>query len=212
MIARACLCLLILTVTLPAETAFAHGSVTPEDDICIIEIGYYKAHFKMYLPRSKGHQEYCEDIPATGETVFVMEYEHSGLGNVPVDFRIIRNTTGNGVFTNLEDVEGIGDLDAVTVVHHEAAIQPDVFTIMYDFKEQGEFIGIVKVRNPDTQKLYTAVFPFEVGFAGVPVWAWFIGIAILLQLQYFWMNGWFSNLRQARRKKKLVVIDGVGDA
>ena len=41
MIARACLCLLILTVTLPAETAFAHGSVTPEDDICIIEIGYY---------------------------------------------------------------------------------------------------------------------------------------------------------------------------
>lgn len=189
----------------------AHGSVTPEDDICIIRIGFYKAHFKIYLPATRGHEEYCEDIPDTGETVFVMEYEHSGLGDVPIDFRIIRNVTGKGVFTALEDVEAIDDLDAVTVIHHDGAIQRDVFTIMYDFDEQGEFVGIVNVRNAETDKLYTAVFPFEVGFAGLAWWPWFILGAVILQLNYLWMSGWFTRWRHSHQKEGLVVIDGAGN-
>ena len=193
-------------------TSAAHGSVTPEDDICIIRIGYYKAHFKIYLPASRGHKEYCEDIPGTGETVFVMEYEHSGLGDVPIDFRIIRNVTGQGVFTALEDVEAVDDLDAVTVIHHDAAIQRDVFTIMYDFDEQGEFVGIVNVRNPETGKLYTAVFPFEVGFTGLGWWPWFALVAVVLQINYLWMSGWFGRWRRSRQKRRLVVIDGSSDA
>jgi hypothetical protein len=207
------LILIVLAALLLAPSlADAHGSVTPEDDICIIRIGFYKAHFKIYLPRSRGHEEYCEDIPDTGETIFVMEYEHSGLGDVPIDFRIIRNVTGQGIFTNLSDVEAIGNLDEVTVVHHAAAVQPDVFTIMYDFGEQGEFVGIVSVRNPENGKLYTAVFPFEVGFAGFGWWPWFVVIAIALQLNYLYMNGWFSKLRQERRRRKLVVVSGGGNA
>ena len=201
----------LLAFSAPAPVS-AHGSVTPEDDICIIQIGYYKAHFKMYLPRSKGHREYCEDIPGTGETIFVMEYEHSGLGSVPIDFRVIRNVTGKGVFTNLEDVGQIADLDSVTVVHHVAAVQPDVFTIMYDFEEQGEFVGIVTVRNPHTGKIYTAVFPFKVGFAGIPSWVWFVAVAVLLQGNYLVMNGWYARWKRERRKKKLVVISGSGHA
>lgn len=192
--------------------AAAHGSVTPEDDICIIRIGFYKAHFKIYLPRSKGHRDYCEDIPATGETVFVMEYEHSGLSSVPIDFRIIRNVTGQGVFTNLDDVQAIDDLEAITVVHHPAAVQPDVFTLLYDFEEEGEFVGIVTVRQPDSGKYHTAVFPFEVGFAGLGWWPWFALAAVLLQLNYFVMNGWFARWRRARRRKKLTVIHGTGRA
>ena len=208
LIAILCLASVVL---LPTRSA-AHGSVTPEDDICIIRIGFYRAHFKMYLPRSKGHQEYCEDIPGTGETVFVMEYEHSGLGDVPVDFRIIRNITGKGIFTALEDVERIEDLDAVTVVHHAAAVQPDVFTIMYDFAEQGEFVGIVTVQSPENGKVYTAVFPFEVGFAGFGWWPWFVLIALALQFNYFVMNGRFSRWRRERRKKKFVVVSGRSNA
>ena len=212
MISRTAAILLLLVPLLQPDTALAHGSVTPEDDICIIRIGFYRAHFKIYLPRSREHQEYCEDVPGTGETVFVMEYEHSGLGDVPVDFRIIRNVTGQGVFTMLQDVEQIDNLDEVTVIHHEAAIQPDVFTIMYDFEEQGEFVGIVTVRNPENQKLYTAVFPFQVGYAGVAWWVWFVGIAILLQANYLWMSGRLSRWRNVRRQKPLDTVTGAGNA
>ena len=193
--------LTLLCLSLCPEPAQAHGSVTPEEDICIIRIGYYKAHFKIYLPQTDGHDEYCEDIPGTGETVFIMEYEHSGLGDVPVDFRVIRNITGKGVFTALQDVESIGDLEPVTVVHHAAAVQPDVFTIMYDFKEEGEFVGIVTVQNQETGKVYTAVFPFEVGFAGFGWWPWFVAIVAAIQVNYFLMTGWFGRWREGRQKR-----------
>jgi len=193
--------LALLCLSLCPEPSQAHGSVTPEEDICIIRIGYYKAHFKIYLPQTDGHDEYCEDIPGTGETVFIMEYEHSGLGDVPVDFRVIRNITGKGVFTALQDVESIGDLEPVTVVHHAAAVQPDVFTIMYDFKEEGEFVGIVTVQNQETGKVYTAVFPFEVGFAGFGWWPWFVAIVIAIQVNYFLMTGWFGRWREGRQKR-----------
>lgn len=142
------------------------------------------------------HNEYCEDIPGIGEAVFVMEYAHSGLGDVPIDFRVIRNVTGKGTFTVLEDVQQIDNLESITLFHHPAAVQPDVFTYVHQFDEQGEFVGIVTVKQPETGQVYTAVFPFEVGYTGIPVWAWFIVIAIFLQLNFLWMNGSFSRWRK----------------
>ncbi len=186
-------CFPLLLLPAPASS---HGSVTPDDDLCIIRIGYYRAHFKIYLPRAKGHTEYCEDIPAVGETLFVMEYEHSGLGDVPLDFRVIRNVTGQGVFASLQDVNDIVDLDAVTVLHRPAAVTADVFTVLHHFAEAGDYIGIVSAGQAGSDKIHTAVFPFEVGFTGLGWWPWFAGIAVLLQLNYLWMNGWFS--RQGR--------------
>ena len=83
-----------------------------------------------------------------------------------------------------------------------------MFTVRYNFEEQGEFVGVVKVRNPETGKLYTAVFPFEVGFAGFGWWPWFVLIAIVLQVNYLWMGGWFERWRRHRQKSRLTVIDG----
>ena len=191
MMSRA-LILFALAASLLPSAASSHGSVTPEDDLCIIRIGYYRAHFKIYLPQSTGHEEYCEDLPARGETVFVMEYEHSGLGGVPVDFRIIRNVTGQGVFTALEDIEIIEDLQSVTVFHHPPAIQPDVFTVLHNFDTEGEFVGIVTAGDPESGKIYRAVFPFEVGFTGLGWWPWFLAVAVFLQVNYLWMSGWFG--------------------
>ena len=98
--------------------AAAHGSVTPDSDLCIIKIGYFKAHFKIYQPDTRRQKDYCEDLPDKGHSVFVMEYEHTGLGDVPIDFRIIENVTGKRFFANLDDIEQIDDLDSVTVFHH----------------------------------------------------------------------------------------------
>lgn len=190
------LLLLILGLNLIPRTTLAHGSVSPDADLCVIRIGYFRAHFKIYLPRTRQHQEYCEDIPEIGEAIFVMEYEHMGLGEIPIDFRVIRNVTGLGNFTILEDIEKIPDLDAVTLFHHRAAIQTDVFTFMHEFDEQGKFVGIVTVKQPQTGQIYTAVFPFNVGFTGVGIWPWFVVAAVILQLVYLWMTGAFERWRK----------------
>lgn len=190
--------LLGIGAILCADTVAAHGSVTPDEDLCIINIGYYRAHFKIYLPETRGHDQYCEDIPGTGDALFIMQYEHAGLGDIPIDFRVIRNVTGKGVFTVLEDVQEIEDLEDVTLFHYPPTIQADVFTYLHSFETQGEYVGIVTVEQPETGEVLTAVFPFEVGFAGVPVWAWFIVIAVFLQLNYLWMSGSLSRWIRAR--------------
>lgn len=189
------------------DDAPAHGSVAADNDLCLIQIGYYKAHFKVYLPEKRRHEQFCEDLPVAGESIFVMEYVHSGLSEVPIDFRIIRNVTGQGRFARLADVDRLGDLRDVTVFHHAAEMQPDVFTARHVFTQPGEFIGIVTLRAPDTGRAYTAVFPFDVGFTGLGYWPWFALAAVLLQANYLWMSGRFSR-RPRKRPPRLTVIPG----
>lgn len=177
-------------------TTQAHGSVTPDADLCIIQIGYFKAHFKVYLPDTHQHDDFCEDLPDIGNSVFVMEYEHDGLAKTPIDFRIIKNVTGQGRFTNLGHVEELGDLEKITVLHHPAAIQADVFTVGHAFEAPGEFVGIVSVVRPDGEGYYTAVFPFEAGYTGLGYWPWVIAGLLLLQINYLWMSGRITRFRQ----------------
>ena len=181
--------------------AFAHGGVVDDGDLCLINIGYLRAHFKIYVPEETRHEDYCEDIPVRGESVFVMEYVHDGLSEAAIDFRIIRNVTGKGTFANLDDIEAIDDLEAVTIRYEPPMIVPDVFTMLQSFDEDGEFIGIVSARQMDTQKVYTAVFPFEVGYTGIGYWPVFLVGLLLLQLNY-----WFMSRRRARRSTSLVAM------
>ena len=171
------------------EAAVAHGGVVQEDDLCVIKVNYLRAHFKIYQPRTSGHKQFCEDLPLASESVFVMEYQHDALKSMPIDFRIIRDVTGKGRFARMVDVEEIDDLDRVTVFYQEAVVEPDVFTVLHEFSEEGEFIGIVSATQPDTSKVYAAVFPFEVGFTGIGYWPFFIAVLALLQLQYLVMSG-----------------------
>ena len=170
----------------------AHGSVTAEKDLCVIKIGYFKAHFKIYLPRARQQQEFCEDIPDTGESVFVMEYIHGDLGMVPIDFRIIRNVTGLGTYARLEDIALIEDIESVTVFYQPPAVEPDVFTSIHQFDEPGEYLGIVTAKRQDTGQIYSAVFPFAVGFIGYGYLPLFIVLALIIQLSYWLMKGGWS--------------------
>ncbi|MFQ5547507.1 MAG: hypothetical protein ACE5FV_04390 [Woeseia sp.] len=179
------------------QTVHAHGSVVPDEDLCLIQIGYFKAHFKIYLPRTHRHEEFCEDVPRTGESVFVMEYVHGDLSAVPIDFRIIRDVTGLGRFAGSQDVELIEDLDSATVFYQPAAVQPDVFAIVKDFDEAGWYVGIVTATTGDTGT-YSAVFPFKVGFTGFGYWPLLIGLIVLLQLHFWYMSGALSRLRKRR--------------
>ncbi|MDA0707025.1 MAG: hypothetical protein O2907_02885 [Proteobacteria bacterium] len=171
------------------QQAHAHGGVVEEADICVIKISYLKAHFKIYQPRTSGHKEFCEDLPDATESIFVMEYLHDELRRVPVDFRIIRDVTGKGRFARWEDVAAIEDLDSATVMYQPPLVEPDVFTALYDFTEEGDYIGVVTA-TPDTgERLHIAVFPFEVGHTGFGYWPLIIGLLLLVQLAYLYMSG-----------------------
>jgi hypothetical protein len=193
------LCLLFFAASLVPGEVLAHGGVVEEDDLCVIKVNYLRAHFKVYQPQTSGLEQFCEDLPLASQSVFVMEYQHDSLSMMNVDFRIIRDTTGKGRFARLEDVEEIADIEAVTVYYNPPIVEPDVYSISHEFVEEGDFIGIVSARHPDTNKLYTAVFPFEVGFTGLGYWPFIIGLLVLIQLQYFFMTGrlkrWFGGNR-----------------
>ena len=187
MIVRLFLILTLLSTS--SQVAVAHGGVVEEDDLCVIKVDYLRAHFKVYQPRVSGHKQFCEDLPVASESVFVMEYQHDALASMPIDFRIIRDVTGKGRFARMEDVEQIEDLESATVFFRSALTEPDVFTVMHDFAEEGDFIGIVSATQPETNKVYAAVFPFEVGFTGYGYWPFFVVALVLLQLQYLVMSG-----------------------
>ena len=107
----------LLSMLLAPVTAFPHGGVVLEEDICLIKVGFYQAHFTVFQPGSRQHEQFCEDLPDIGESIFVLEYLHDGLESLEVDFRIIENTTGNGSFANKEDVDRLDDIEAVTVFY-----------------------------------------------------------------------------------------------
>lgn len=191
-----------IVFALPQSVA-AHGSVTNEDDLCAIEIGYLRAHFKIYLPATRGHDDFCEDLPATGKATFVMEYIHRGLGELPMEFRIIENVTGMGRFTKTQHVDEISNLDAITEFLVPMALHPDVFTVMHEFDVSGEYVGIVTVDDPVNGKQHHAVFPFEVGFTGFGYWPAIAAAIVALHLQYLYMSG----RKPFRRQSRLSAVD-----
>ena len=186
----------LLFFVLSPSDAPAHGGVVEEDDLCVIKVNYLRAHFKVYQPASSGLKQFCEDLPAATQSIFVMEYQHDSLSEMQVDFRIIRDVTGKGRFARLEDIRQIADIDGATVFYQAPVVEPDVYLVSHDFVEEGDFVGIVSARQLESGKLYTAVFPFEVGFTGIGYWPFFIGLLLLLQVQYLFMSGrlkqWFG--------------------
>ena len=142
-----------------------------------------------------------------------MEYLHDELARVPIEFRIIRDVTGKGRFARWEDVAAIDDLDSVTVLYQGPVIEPDVFTMIHEFQEEGDYIGVVTA-NPDAdERLHVAVFPFEVGYTGFGYWPLFVGLVLLMQFQYLLMSGRISRWRAQRRTHKpdLAEVQGGSD-
>ena len=170
-----------------------------EDDLCVIQIDFFQAHFTIYQPQTRANKEYCEDIPDVTNTVFVLDYLHNSLKEMPLDFRIIRDLKDLGRFATWEDISQIEDLDRETVFYRPPVKRPNaVFTVEYAFEEPGNYIGIVTTKHPTKDKIYRAVFPFEVGGTGFGYLPLFIGLVILVQINYWVMSGGFGRWREKR--------------
>ncbi len=168
-----------------AQVGFAHGSVAPDDDLCIIDIDFLTAHFTIFQPEIRGAEEFCEDIPTAARAVFVMEYLHDLLGEMRIDFRIIRDETRIGRFAGWEDIAAMGDLAPVTVYYEPPSIEPSgYYRASHEFAEEGGYIGIVTANHPEEGRDYRAIFYFRVGrdWGSFPL---FIALILLAQLGYW---------------------------
>jgi hypothetical protein len=183
----------------PATSLVAGGGLVLEGDVCIIRIDFYSAHFTAYQPNTSANTQFCRDLPDTGETIFVLDYLHQSLKEVPVSFRIIRDVTGLGRFVKLKHVEAIEDIEQHTVFYQPPVVRADAsFKIEHDFIDEGAYIGIVTAGHPSKDTIYTAVFPFEVGGSR---FAYKVPLLLLLAGAVFFIVRRFTLSRQTMPDK-----------
>jgi hypothetical protein len=167
------------------ENARAGGGVVLSDDSCVVTIGFYTAHLTVYQPQTSGNKEFCREYPDTGETIFVLDYLHSSLKEVPVSLRIIRDATGLGRFVKSTDIEKLDDIEKYTVYFQPPVVEPDAsFRATHNFESKGDYVGIVTAGHPSKALTYVAVFPFSVGMSRFPYAIVIFLLAILLLAAY----------------------------
>ncbi len=145
------LCVLMLAIGAPffSSQAQAHGGLALAEDMCRLTIGPYNMHFTGYQPDNTRNKEFCEDIPATGRTVVVLDYMEDALRPLPTEVRIIKDTGSEQ------------DLQAITVLHLPAKVYPaGSVNFEYNFDQPGKFIGLVTVGD---KREHVSRFPFSVG-------------------------------------------------
>jgi hypothetical protein len=164
----------------------AAGAVVGEPGSCMIEIGIYSAHFTIYQSDTRGNEEYCEDLPDTGNTLFVLDYLHGSMKEVPVEFRIIRDVDELGIFARWENIAQLEDIDARTVFHQAPTVHADnQLTVEHNFLEPGAYIGVISAPHPTKDKHYYAVFPFRVGRLVLAPWLLLSAVLVIVGV-YFW--------------------------
>jgi hypothetical protein len=149
-----------------SSNVFSHGGVSVEDDVCIINIDRYKAHFTGYLPKERATQEFCEDIPVATESIFVIDFISDELRAMELDFRIIRDVNEVGVTATYADLGGEDAIEKASIYYQEPEqFQKGILNVRYNFVQDGAYIGIVNAHHLETGLKYTSVFPFSVGQA-----------------------------------------------
>lgn len=188
---------------LPCSSVLAGGGLVLEGDTCIIWIDFYSAHFTVYQPASSGNEQFCRQLPDTGVSIFVLDYLHPSLKEVPVSFRIIHDVTGQGSYVKLNHVEAIEDIEQHTVFYQSPIVRTDAsFKVEYDFAHQGTYIGIVTAGHPSKDTIYTAVFPIEVGNSNTD---FLLPLILLLVVSGYLLKRRFSSARKIRDQQQEIL-------
>jgi len=176
------LALLIVTVTaIFPNIAFSHGGVTMDQDVCIMKLDRLTAHFAGYQPEYRATQEFCEDIPVVGKSIFVIDFISDGLREMLFDFRIIKDVNEIGNYAKLEDLGGPQAIEDATLYYKDYALYPrGTVTAEFNFTEEGRYIGIVTAKYDEDSQVITSVFPFQVGLFNF--WKFLIPMIIIVIL------------------------------
>lgn len=173
--------LLAATLMVCAPLSFGHGGVSAEDDVCVLRVGPYKAHFTGYQPEKRATQEFCEDIPVVGKAIFVLDYISDDLRVMETDFRIVKDVNNIGNKGTLEDLGSEQDIEAATIYYNEPQKFPrGTINVRFTFPEEGRYVGLVSAKHPDSGRRYVSVFPFQVGVTNYAKFLVPIGLIVVI--------------------------------
>ncbi|MBL4607470.1 MAG: hypothetical protein JKY01_06540 [Pseudomonadales bacterium] len=166
--------------------AWGHGGVSMKDDMCLMKVGNYKVHFTGYQPQARATQEFCEDIPVVSKAIFVMDFIDDELRKMDVDFRVINDVKAIGVKAVLADLGTKEEIEKNTAFYYEGEqFLRGTMAVTIDFKKEGQYIGLVTAKNPETGREYTSVFPFSVGVINYAKYVVPIVLILVLTIVFF---------------------------
>jgi len=157
----------LLAMVLLTSAAHAHGGVSMLYKRCVLQIGPDLMFYTGYQPQNS-REEFCDDIPSTGQTVVALDMQDTELRDMTTEIRIIKDL---GTHTRMNGLPVLTDaelaspevLDPVTIAYVAPKKYPTgTLTFEHTFPEYGKFIGIVTVKNVHGQT-YVSQFPFSVG-------------------------------------------------
>lgn len=85
---------LLIALSAVSPKLYAHGGAAVEKDKCSFRTEGHMMHFTAYQPTETNRKELCKDIPATANTIFVLDIVDEVLRTVPVKIDIEREVSG----------------------------------------------------------------------------------------------------------------------
>jgi hypothetical protein len=164
-----------------AAPALAHGRLGSAEGRCRLFIGPDIMNFTGYTP-DVSKSEFCEDIPATGRMIMVLDDEQSELRDMAVEIRIVRDIGG--------EAKENENIEAVTEAYRGPHIYPSgTINFEHDFKEAGFYVGIVTVTGEHGER-WVSRFPFSVGLSfwrTMPAYL-LLGIGTIAAFAIYWRH------------------------
>ncbi len=181
--------LLVLALAHPGIAA-AHGTASGEDDPCIRQVGERVVHFNAYQPQYQLKEQYCTDIPHTGETFLVVDLVDPALRNEPVGMRVVKGTGSNKA-----DDQIVADIRPSThpdgILRGEVRLDEGLYTVTIATEKQNLMKRpqyLLRVQMTDYQKL---VQTLAVPLFGMLLVAW-LGYKLLRST---WLRHWWAGRR-----------------
>jgi len=182
-------------MSLLTSAAYAHGGVGMVDNRCVLRIGPDIMFFTGYQPQNS-REEFCDDVPNTGQTVVALDMQDTELRAMLTEIRLIKD---DGTHTRMNGLPVLSDaelaskelLDPVTIAYFPPKQYPTgTLTFEHTFPENGKFIGIVTVRNEHGQT-FVSQFPFSVGQPIARNIGMYFGLLVVLALGVYgiWRYG-----------------------
>ncbi len=145
--------------------AGAHGSASIDEDTCVRWIDSSRVHFNAYQPDLDPMSHFCDEIPALGTTLVVIDLVDRALRNIPAALRI-----------SVLDDRAVG----ATLLNLPARVYPTgVIETSVEFSTAGRYLAEVTTGGDFEQ---SARFLIQVGEKGFEIGSFVRNVVFILLL------------------------------